>query len=126
MAKVKTIELVGAEVEVSELGGQNVAVQNLGDKAIYASVYPNIEAGADNVIEIPARSGVVVHDAHGKVYLLGMGKAQLTGTDYAYPNFNVPSSSASSGGGGNVVLLDAKMLSWAVVDSYIGRRIEDE
>lgn len=96
----KTAVLSGAEVEVSDLGGQNVAVKNLGDGVIYASIYPNIEAGADNVVEIPAGGGEVVFDAQGTVYLLGTGKAQCTGTSYATPNFKLPSSSNSGGGGG--------------------------
>ena len=99
MVKIKTIELVGSEVEVSELDGQNVDVQNLGDESIYASAYPNVRAGADNVAEIPAGSGFVVHDAHGTIYLLGTGKVQCTGTNYATPNFKMPSSSRSGGGG---------------------------
>lgn len=96
----KTAVLSGTEVEVSDLGGQNVAVKNLGDSAIYASPYPNVVAGADNVVEIPAGGGEVVLDAQGTVYLLGTGKAQCTGTSYATPNFKMPSSSSGTGGGG--------------------------
>lgn len=96
----KTAVLSGSEVKVSDLGGQNVAVKNLGDGSIYASHYPNVVAGADNVVEIPAGSGEVVLDAQGTVYLLGTGKAQCTGTPYATPNFKMPSSSTSGGGGG--------------------------
>lgn len=97
---IKTVTLTGTEVEVSDLGGQNVAVKNLGGGAIYASPYPNVAAGADNVVEIPAGGGEVVLDANGTVYLLGTGRAQCTGTPYATPNFKMPSSSASGGGGG--------------------------
>lgn len=96
----KTAVLSGSEVEVSDLGGQNVAVKNLGDSSIYASPYPNVVAGADNVVEIPAGSGEVVLDANGTVYLLGTGKAQCTGMSYATPNFKMPSSSSGNGGGG--------------------------
>lgn len=96
---IKTVTLTGTELEVSDLGGQNVAVKNLGDGAIYASPYPNVIAGADNVVEIPAGSGEVVLDAQGTVYLLGTGKAQCTGTPYATPNFKMPSSSKGGGGG---------------------------
>lgn len=97
---IKTVELTGSEIEVSDLGGQNVAVKNLGDGSIYASPYPNVVAGADNVVEIPAGSGEVVLDANGTLYLIGTGKAQCTGTSYATPNFKMPSSSQSGGGGG--------------------------
>lgn len=96
---IKTVTLTGSEVKVSDLGGQNVAVKNLGDSAIYASRFPNVVAGADNVVEIPAGGGEVVLDAQGTVYLLGTGKVQCTGTPYATPNFKMPSLSTSGGGG---------------------------
>ncbi len=95
----KTPILSGTEVCVEDLGGQNAAVKNLSDSTCWASIYPNITAGADNVVEIPAGAGEVVLDAHGTVYLLGNGKVQCTGTDYSTPNFKMPSSSASGGGG---------------------------
>ncbi|MDE6728029.1 MAG: hypothetical protein K2J80_08845 [Oscillospiraceae bacterium] len=91
--------LTGTEVCVDGLGGQNVAVKNLSDSTTYASIFPNITADADNVVEIPAGSGEVVLDANGTVYLLGTGKVQCTGTPYATPNFKMPSSSESGGGG---------------------------
>ena len=99
MAKVKTIVLTGAEEKLTDLVGQNVVIKNLSAGSIYASAYPNIVAGADNVIEIPAGSGENLHDVHGTVYLLGVGKVQCTGTDYSTINFNLPSSSKGGGGG---------------------------
>ena len=98
---VKTPILTGTETCVTDLGGQNVAVQNLSGDTIWASAYPGVMAGADDVYEIPAGGGVVVLDAHGTIYLLGTGKVQVTGTDYATPNFKMPSSS-SGGGTGDV------------------------
>lgn len=100
----KTPILTGTEVCVKDLGGQNVAVQNLSDGTIWASAYPNVTAGADDVYEIPAGGGVVVLDARGTVHLLGTGKVQCTGTPYATPNFKQPSSS-NGGGGGMVVMV---------------------
>ena len=97
---IKTIDLLGSEACVDGLGGQNVAVKNLGAGTLYASAFPNITAGADNVVEIPAGGGEIVLDARGKVYLLGVGKVQLTGTDYATPPFTATASSGGSGGGG--------------------------
>lgn len=99
---IKTTELTGSEEKVSELGGQNVSVKNLSAGTLYASAFPNITAGADNVAEIPSGSGEVILDAHGTVYLLGSGKVQCTGTDHTTLNFKQPSSSSgtSSGGGG--------------------------
>lgn len=94
---IKTVNLTGTEVEVTGLGGQNTAVKNLGGSEIYASPYPNIEAGADNVVEIPAGGGELVFDTLGTIYLKGSGKVQLTGTSYSTVNFKQPSS--SDGGG---------------------------
>ena len=96
---IKTVELTGSEVKVTDLGGQNAAVKNLGSGSIYVSTKPNITAGADNVIEIPAGAGEVVLDANGTVYIVGTGKVQCTGTPYATPNFKLPSSSSGGGGG---------------------------
>ncbi len=96
---VKTVDIVGTEIKVEDLGGQNVAVKNLGSGSIYVSTQPNITAGADNVIEIPAGAGEVVLDANGTVYIVGTGKVQCTGTPYATPNFKLPSSSSGGGGG---------------------------
>lgn len=97
---VKTVNLNGGEVKVEGLGGHNTVVKNLGGGAIFASAYPEITEGADNVVEIPAGSGEVVLDTNGTIYLFGSGKVQCTGTDSAVVNFKQPSSS-SGGGGGN-------------------------
>lgn len=96
---IKTVELTGSEVKVTDLGGQNAAVKNLGSGSIYVSTKPNITAGADNVIEIPAGAGEVVLDTNGTVYIVGTGKVQCTGTPYATPNFKLPSTSSGGGGG---------------------------
>lgn len=95
----KTVILTGAELRVEKLGGQNAVIKNLGSETIWASAFPNVTAGADNVIEIPTGSGEVLLDARGTVYLLGNGKVQCTGTDQATVNFKMPSSSVSGGGG---------------------------
>lgn len=100
MAKIKTPILTGTEEGVTDLGGQNVAVKNLSDSTVWASAFPNVVEGADNVVEIPAGGGEVVLDARGTVYLLGTGKVQCTGTPYAYVNFKQPSSSGGTSGGG--------------------------
>ena len=120
----KTVNLTGAEVEVTDLGGQNVAVKNLSAGTIYASICPNITAGADNVVEIPAGSGEVVLDARGTVYLLGTGKVQCTGTPYATPNFKMPSSSGETSGGGGggetgSVFIDGEVLGVVAPDPVL-------
>lgn len=94
---IKTVTLTGKEVKVQNLGGFNTVVHNLGGKVIYASKYPNIIAGADNVAEIPANGAKLISTTNGTVYLLGVGKAELTGQDHDGVNFKLPSS---LGGGG--------------------------
>ncbi len=78
---IKTVTLKGSELKVEGLGGFNTFVQNLGGTVIYASKYSGITAGADNVAEIPTGSGKLINSTNGTVYLLGMGKAELTGLD---------------------------------------------
>ncbi len=95
----KTVELEGAEMKVDGLCGQNTAIINHSGEKLYASAFPNIKAGADNVIEIPAGTRDGLNGTHGTVYLLGSGRVELRGTDYAV-NFRMPSSSTSGGGGG--------------------------
>lgn len=120
----KTPTLTGAEVCVTDLGGQNAAVQNLSKDTIWASAFPNVTEGADNVYEIPAGGGVVVLDARGTVYLLGTGKVQCTGTPYATPNFKLPSSSKGGGGGALSVYAEARISN--VVAIAVTEMEEDE
>lgn len=78
---IKTVILKGNELKVEGLGGFNTFVQNLSGSVIYASKSPDIVAGADNVAEIPVGSGKLISTTNGTVYLLGTGKAELTGVD---------------------------------------------
>lgn len=92
---IKTVTLEGSEVCVSGLDGQNVIVKNLGGKHIWASAFPGVSEGADNVCEIPAGGGEIIFDTHGTVYLNGAGKVQVTGTNYAAVNFKSPSANVN-------------------------------
>lgn len=94
---IKTVMLSGAEVKVDGLAGQNTIVQNLGSSAVYASAAPGVAADADGVARISAGGSVNLYDTHGTVYLLGIGKVQLTGTDYSDLN-SVSAAAVSSGG----------------------------
>lgn len=78
---IKTVTLKSSELKVEGLGGFNTFVQNLGSTVIYASKYSGITAGGDNVAEIPAGSGKLISSTNGTVYLLGTGKAEVTGLD---------------------------------------------
>ncbi|MDE6732056.1 MAG: hypothetical protein K2J77_04185 [Oscillospiraceae bacterium] len=78
---IKTVTLKGSELKVEGLGGFNAFVQNLGSLVMYASKNPGVSAGGDNVAEIPAGSGKLISSTNGTVYLLGTGKAEVTGLD---------------------------------------------
>ena len=97
MSNIKKVTLDGSEVKI-ETGGQNTIVKNLSTDTIYASAFPNITAEADNVAEIASGTGEVIYGTHGTVYLLGKGRVQCTGTDYATVNFKKPSRSKGGGG----------------------------
>lgn len=99
MTNIKTVILSGTEVKVEGLAGQNTIIQNLGGSAVYARDSPGIEAGADGVLEIPAGGAANLYGTNGTVYLIGHGKVQLTGTDYA--DINCVSAAAGASGGGS-------------------------
>lgn len=94
---IKTIKLNGKEQMVQGLGGFNTIVHNLGSKSIYASRLPNIAAEADDVAEIPAGAAKLISTTNGTVYVLGTGKAELTGQDHDGVNFKQPSSLGGDG-----------------------------
>lgn len=96
MSSIKTVTLTGTEMKIDGLAGQNTIVQNLGSSAVYASAASEIAADADGVARISAGSSVNLYDTHGTVYLLGVGKVQLTGTDYSDLN-SVSAAAVSSG-----------------------------
>ena len=97
---IKTVNLSGKEIRVEGLDGFNTIVHNLGEDVIYASKNPNIAPEADNVAEIPPGSAKLISTTNGTVYLLGIGKTELTGQDYDGVNYSSPSTAAviSSGG----------------------------
>lgn len=104
MTNIKTVILSGTEIKIDGLAGQNTIIQNFGGSAVYARASPGVKAGADGVLEIPAGGGANLYGTNGTVYLLGSGKVQLTGTDYADLNYfsavKVSSGDSSSGSTG--------------------------
>lgn len=100
---IKTVTLSGEELKVDDLGGFNTIVHNLSDSEVYASKYPNIKAGADNVAEIPAGAAKLISTTNGTVYLIGTGKAELTGQDHDSVNFSQPSSVKHGDGTGDLI-----------------------
>lgn len=101
---IKTITLKGKEQMVQGLGGFNTIVHNLGSKSIYASRLPNITAEADDVAEIPAGAAKLISTTNGTVYVLGTGKAELTGQDHDGVNFKQPSSPGGDGSTTNALI----------------------
>ncbi len=94
---IKTINLTGSEIRVVDLGGDNTEILNNGSKTIYASKQPNIKAGGDNVISIPAGSIDGLYGTHGTVYLLGSGSIELRGVDHKITKSRSGSAEASLG-----------------------------
>ena len=93
----KTITLTGAEIRAGYSGGANAWLRNDGTDVIYAAAVPEITAGSDGVVSIPAGQSVAIYGACGAVYLLGTGSVQLVGSDYTACPFK---TSAQSGGSG--------------------------
>lgn len=93
---IKTVTLSGAEQTVTGLERNNTLVINNSDSPIYASRKPNVEAFADDVIEIPAGAHDTVVGTYGTVYLLGSGRVELRGVNYV--GFKRPSASSGAGG----------------------------
>lgn len=92
----KTIVLTGTEQEI-KLSGQNCDIRNDGTDTVYASGEPNITAGADGVMSIPAGQAAKLLSCGGKLYLLGTGSVQLCGNDYAEQVFKCAPASGGSG-----------------------------
>lgn len=79
---IKTINLTGSEVKITELGGDNTEIFNNSSNIIYASKLPNITASGDEVIAIPAGAIDGLYGTRGTVYLLGSGSVELRGVDH--------------------------------------------
>lgn len=79
---IKTINLTGSEVKVTELGGDNTEIFNNSGDNVYASKLPNITFGGDEVIAIPAGAIDGLYGTRGTVYLLGTGSVELRGVDH--------------------------------------------
>ena len=78
---IKTINLKDSEVKVEELGGDNTQILNNGNGTVYASKFPNITVGGDNVIAIPPGAIDGLYGTHGTVHLLGTCSVEVRGVD---------------------------------------------
>lgn len=83
---IKTINLNGSEVKVTELGGDNTQIFNNSGNTLYASKMPNITVGGDNVIAVPAGAIDGLYGTRGTVYLLGSGSVEVRGVDHKIAN----------------------------------------
>lgn len=124
---IKTVTLSGKEMKVDNLDGFNTVVHNLSSGEIYASKYPDITPGADNVAEIPAGAAKLISTTRGVVYLLGNGKAELTGQDYEMVNCS-SSTTVYSGGASDVTrnYVDSQdALNLDAANSYTDKQLEN-
>ncbi|MCM1168261.1 MAG: hypothetical protein NC401_19930 [Ruminococcus sp.] len=103
---VKTINLNGSEIRVTELGGDNTEIFNNGSGTIYASKLPNISAGGDDVIAIPPGAIDGLYGTRGTVYLLGSGSVEVRGVDHKITKAR--GQSAATGGGVSQSYVDEK------------------
>ncbi len=94
---IKTINLAGSEMKVTELGGDNTEIFNNSTGTVYASKLPNIKVGGDNVIAIPAGAIDGLYGTRGTVYLLGTGSIELRGVDHKITETRSQSISGSIG-----------------------------
>lgn len=95
---IRTINLNGSEVKVTELGGDNTHIFNNSGNTLYASKMPNITVGGDNVIAIPAGAIDGLYGTRGTVYLLGSGSVEVRGVDHKIAN--VRGATVINGNGG--------------------------
>ena len=93
----KTITLTGSEQEI-RISGQNCDIRNDGVDTVYAAGEPNITAGADGVMSIPAGHAVKLLGVEGTLYLLGSGTVQICGNDYSELVFKTAATSSGEGG----------------------------
>lgn len=89
---IKTINLNGSEMKITELGGDNTEIFNNSNSVVYASKLPNITVGGDEVIAIPAGAIDGLYGTHGTVYLLGTGSVELRGIDHKVTESRVSAS----------------------------------
>lgn len=109
----KTVVLDGTAQRITGLEKNNTLVINNSNGPVYASNQSNIEAFADDVIEIPAGARDTVVGTNGTVYLLGSGRVELRGVDYV--GFKMPSSSKGGGGGALSVYAEARISSVSAI-----------
>lgn len=98
---IKTINLTGSEMKITELGGDNTEIFNNSSSIVYASKLPNITVGGDEVIAIPAGAIDGLYGTRGTVYLLGSGSVELRGVDH-----KITESRGQSSGDGLGVFAD--------------------
>lgn len=92
----KTINLTGAEVEVTGLDGAHAHIRNDGTEVIYAAKTAGITAGADGVASIPAGQSDTIRGISGAVYLLGTGSVLIQSDDYVASPFKTSTASGGS------------------------------
>lgn len=98
MTDIRTVDLGGTELAVTDISGANICIKNNGSITLYASVHSGVAADAPGVLPVEPGTSVILPDCKGAVYLLGRGKAVLAGGD---TKFNLFSPDGGAGGSGS-------------------------
>ncbi len=96
MTDIRTVNLSGTELAVTDISGANICIKNSGSETLYASAHSGVTADAPGVLPVDPGTSAILPDCKGAVYLLGRGKAVLAGGD---TKFNLFSPAPGNGSG---------------------------
>lgn len=123
MTDIRTVDLGGTELAVTDISGANICIKNNGSITLYASVHSGVAADAPGVLPVEPGTSVILPDCKGAVYLLGRGKAVLAGGD---TKFNLFSPEGGAGGsGGSAASADCELIRCEERGAYEDGRVID-
>ena len=96
MTDIRTLNLSGTELAVTDISGANICIKNSGSETLYASAHSGVTADAPGVLPVDPGTSAILPDCKGSVYLLGRGKAVLAGGDTKF-NLFLPAPGNGSG-----------------------------
>ena len=122
MTDIRTVDLSGTELAVTDISGVNICIKNNGSATLYASVNPGVAADTPGVLPVEPGTSVILPDCKGAVYLLGRGKAVLAGGD---TKFNLFSPIPGESSGSSAALSDCELIRCEERVSYEDGRVID-
>lgn len=122
MTDIRTLNLSGTELAVTDISGANICIKNSGSETLYASAHSGVTADAPGVLPVDPGTSAILPDCKGAVYLLGRGKAVLAGGD---TKFNLFSSTPGDGSGGSSVPSDCELIRCEERGAYKDGRVID-